>query len=43
MHPVEKVVDCHSEDGLQFKVRYDKLVIATGSQVCEDRTSESDW
>jgi NADPH-dependent 2,4-dienoyl-CoA reductase/sulfur reductase-like enzyme len=26
-------VDCRSEDGIDFAVKYDKLVIATGSQV----------
>jgi hypothetical protein len=26
-------VECRSEDGIDFTVKYDKLVIATGSQV----------
>jgi hypothetical protein len=26
-------VECRSEDGIEFTVKYDKLVIATGSQV----------
>ena len=28
-----KEVSCKDEDGLEFKVKYDKLVVATGSQV----------
>lgn len=31
--PVQRLVECRSEDGVDFSVRYDKLVIATGSQV----------
>lgn len=32
VRPGAKQVDCISEDGLQFSVAYDTLVIATGSQ-----------
>ena len=31
--PEKKTVACKDEDGLEFSVPYDKLVIATGSQV----------
>ena len=32
--PKKKVVHCIDEDGTKYDVSYDKLVIATGSQVC---------
>lgn len=31
--PKTKTVQCKAEDGAEFSVSYDKLVIATGSQV----------
>ena len=31
--PEQKIVHCKAEDGVEFSVPYDKLVIATGSQV----------
>ena len=31
--PEKKIVQCKAEDGIEFSVSYDKLVIATGSQV----------
>ena len=33
VHAERKEVLCKDEDGLEFKIPYDKLVIATGSQV----------
>ena len=32
--PAKKNVHCKDEDGAEYNVSYDKLVIATGSQVC---------
>lgn len=31
--PDQKTVHCKDEDGLEYSVKYDRLVIATGSQV----------
>ncbi len=31
--PVKKSVHCKAEDGTEFDIAYDKLVVATGSQV----------
>ena len=36
--PDKKIVECKDEDGLEFSVAYDKLVVATGSQVITDST-----
>lgn len=33
VHTDKKVVEARSDDGITFAVPYDKLVIATGSQV----------
>ena len=35
--PEKKVVHCKDEEGKEFSVSYDKLVVATGSQVTKLR------
>ena len=30
--PVNKMVSCRSEDGVEFPIEYDRLVVSTGSQ-----------
>ena len=38
--PDKKTVQCKAEDGTEFTVSYDKLVVATGSQVITSNALE---